>query len=86
MMSDDSCRCDEALDRLEAFLDSEVEPFDADRLRAHLSECVSCFGEAEVEQRIRALLRRSCCEVAPETLRLRVRTEITVIRARTQGV
>lgn len=81
-MSDQECRCEEALERLEEYLDSEIEELDANRLRAHLSECVSCFGEAEVERRVKALLRRSCYETAPETLRVRVRTEITVLRAR----
>lgn len=76
------CQCEEALDKLEEYLDSEIGELDADRLREHLSECTSCYGEAELEQRLRALLRRSCCETAPETLRVRVRTEITVLRAR----
>lgn len=81
----EGCQCEEALDKLEEYLDSEVGELDANRLRAHLEECTSCFGEAEVEQRLRAVLRRSCYETAPETLRIRVRSEITVIRARTSG-
>jgi len=79
------CQCEEALDKLEEYLDSEIGELDGNRLRAHLQECTSCLGEAELEQRLRAVLRRSCSEVAPETLRIRVRTEITVIRARTSG-
>jgi anti-sigma factor (TIGR02949 family) len=84
-MSSERCHCEEALDRLEEYLDSEMGDLDADRLREHLAECSSCLDEAELERRYRALLRRSCCEVAPETLRLRVRAELTVIRARTSG-
>lgn len=80
--SDERCQCEEALAKLEEYLDSEVGEIDADRLRLHLQECTSCYGEAEVEQRLRALLRRSCCETAPETLRVRVRTSITVLRSR----
>ena len=79
------CQCEEALAKLEEYLDSEVGDLDAGRLREHLEHCTSCYGEAELEQRLRALLRRSCCETAPETLRVRVRTEITVLRARTVG-
>lgn len=79
---DERCRCEEALGKLEEYLDSEVDEMDARRLRAHLQECSSCFGEAELEQRLRAVLRRSCGERAPETLRLRVRSQITVIRSR----
>lgn len=80
--NEDHCRCEEALDRLEEYLDSEMGELDAGRLREHLQGCTSCLGEAELEQRFRALLRRSCCETAPETLRVRVRTEITVLRTR----
>lgn len=83
--SDERCQCEEALDKLEEYLDSEIGALDADRLRAHLDECTSCFGEAELEQRLRAVLRRSCYETAPETLRIRVRSQITVIRSRTSG-
>lgn len=79
------CQCEEALDKLEEYLDSEVGNVDAERLRVHLDECGTCLGEAELERRFRALLRRSCTEVAPETLRIRVRSEITVIRARFQS-
>lgn len=74
------CHCDEALDRLEAFIDAELESLDAQRLQAHLADCVSCLNEVEYERRFRALLRRSCLERAPDTLRVRVRSQLTVIR------
>lgn len=79
-MSSERCQCEEALDKLEEYLDSEVGELDAERLREHLTECTSCLGEAELERRYRALLQRSCCEVAPETLRVRVRTQIILLR------
>lgn len=79
-MSSERCQCEEALDKLEEYLDSEVGALDAERLREHLAECGTCLGEAELERRYRALLQRSCCEVAPETLRIRVQTQITLIR------
>ncbi|WP_156251948.1 mycothiol system anti-sigma-R factor [Pseudactinotalea terrae] len=78
---DERCQCEEALAKLEEYLDSEVGELDAGRLREHLASCTSCYSEAELEQRLRALLRRSCLETAPETLRIRVRTSITVLRA-----
>lgn len=84
-MSEEQCHCQEALDRLEEYLDAEMGSLDAGRLQEHLAECATCFDEAELEQRFRALLRRSCGERAPETLRVRVLTQITVIRTRTTG-
>lgn len=79
--SADACQCSEALDKLESYLDRESDQIDTDRLKAHLDECVSCLGEAEYEQRLRALLRRSCCETAPADLHVRVRSQITIVRA-----
>lgn len=81
----DRCRCDEALDRLEEYLDHETSEVDTSRLQVHLAECASCLDEADYERRLRALLRRSCAEVAPETLRMRVVSQITVIRTEFRG-
>lgn len=79
-MTSDDCHCEEALERLQIFLDSELGTIDQARLAEHLDDCSSCLDQAEYERRIRALLRRSCLERAPEALRIRVRTQLTVIR------
>ncbi|MFV0252321.1 MAG: mycothiol system anti-sigma-R factor [Beutenbergiaceae bacterium] len=80
-MSRDDCHCEEALERLQAYLDSELASLDADRLQQHIDDCASCLDQVAYERQIRALLRRSCLEKAPEELRIRVRSQLTVIRA-----
>ncbi|HLV05363.1 mycothiol system anti-sigma-R factor [uncultured Georgenia sp.] len=77
----EECRCEELREHLFEFLDSEMNESDLGRLRRHLAECPTCREATDVETRIRTLLRRSCREVAPSTLRLRVITQIGVLRA-----
>ena len=78
------CGCDEALARLFEYLDAELPEPDCLRLAAHLAVCDHCLDAASAEKHLRALLRRSCVERAPEELRVRVVTQLTVLRVQTQ--
>ncbi|PYF99333.1 mycothiol system anti-sigma-R factor [Georgenia satyanarayanai] len=77
----EACRCEELLEHLFEFVDSEMDDHDRERLRRHLDECPTCREATDAEARVRLLLRRSCQEVAPSTLRLRVITQISVLRS-----
>ena len=72
--------CTEALSRLFEFLDSEVAEADADRIRQHLADCEPCLSEFDVEHQLKRLVRRSCSEVAPVQLHVRIRQQLTVLR------
>ena len=72
--------CTEALSRLFEFLDSEVAEADADRIRQHLADCEPCLSEFDVEHHLKKLVRRSCSEVAPIQLHVRIRQQLTVLR------
>ena len=76
----DSVQCREALERLSEFLDSEMDPSDGDRIREHLADCEPCLTEYDLEDHIKNLVRRSCCESAPSELHLRVRSRLEVLR------
>ncbi|HLT85419.1 MAG TPA: mycothiol system anti-sigma-R factor [Phototrophicaceae bacterium] len=76
----DGCRCEELLEHLFEYVDSEMNEQDRLRLHRHLTECPTCQEATDAETRIRLLLRRSCQEVAPTTLRMRVITQISVLR------
>jgi len=76
----EGCRCEEMLEHLFEYVDSEMNEGDRARLRRHVEECSTCREATDVETRVRLLLRRSCQEVAPSTLRLRVITQIGVLR------
>ncbi|WP_298460326.1 mycothiol system anti-sigma-R factor [uncultured Cellulomonas sp.] len=72
--------CEQALGRLFEFLDSELPEADGDRIREHLAYCEPCLAEYDVEEHVRALVRRSCSECAPVELHLRIREHLTVLR------
>jgi mycothiol system anti-sigma-R factor len=73
--------CSEVLDRVFAYLDNELDTLDCEKIKQHLEECGPCLREYHLDQALKALIRRSCaCEPAPETLRLRVLTQITQVR------
>jgi anti-sigma factor (TIGR02949 family) len=72
--------CEQAIGRLFEFLDSELPEADADRIRAHLEYCEPCLAEYDVEEHVRALVRRSCRESAPAELHVRIKQSLTILR------
>jgi mycothiol system anti-sigma-R factor len=65
--------CTETLLEVEAYLDGEVDPALADRIRAHLSDCSPCLDRAEFRTHLRDLVRTRCTEQVPDALRARIR-------------
>jgi len=49
--------CEEALGRLFAFLDHELDAEERDAMQYHLARCRSCFSRANFEQRLKQRLR-----------------------------
>ncbi|HKV46197.1 MAG TPA: mycothiol system anti-sigma-R factor [bacterium] len=65
--------CEEALEKLWQYLDRELDGESTSELHRHLEECRHCFSKVEFEQRLRAIVRRSCSgEQAPAELRERL--------------
>ncbi|MHB1065450.1 MAG: mycothiol system anti-sigma-R factor [Georgenia sp.] len=75
------CTCEELQENLMEFLDSELSEDACTRYRAHAAQCSSCNELADAEQHIRDMVRRSCAEVAPSSLRRRVASQLDVLRA-----
>lgn len=76
------CGCQEAIDRLFEYVDAEMPLTDTVRVAAHLAVCDSCEDAAGAERHVRDVLRRSCHEMAPEALRTRVVSALSVRRVR----
>ena len=72
--------CTEALEHLYEFLDGEAPAPDHARIAAHLQECAPCLAEFDVERIVKAVVARSCCQVAPAQLRARLLAEIVSVR------
>lgn len=49
--------CEEAVRRLAAFLDHELDPDESAEVKRHLDTCRSCFSRAEFERRLRERIR-----------------------------
>jgi len=65
-------------------LDGECSAESRDKLKHHLEECPTCLRHYGVEERVKTLIAKKCSgEKAPESLRARLRIEIsrtTIIR------
>ena len=81
--TDSGCSCEEVSDHLFELLDAQMPKEQAARLRKHMETCPHCNKLAEAENHVREILRRSCCESAPSTLRIRITQQIAVFRSTT---
>jgi anti-sigma factor (TIGR02949 family) len=72
--------CAQAVAQLEEFLDAELDEERRDLIRVHLASCEHCLHEYDVVDHVKALVKRSCGERAPEELRVRIRSQLSVLR------
>ena len=67
------CSCEEFAEHLFELLDAQIPQAQAERLRAHAEGCPNCTELSEVEEHLRLMLRKACCEQsAPQQLRERI--------------
>lgn len=84
-MSEEDCTAlggctDARMERLYEYLDGALPREDIAEIKAHLDHCPECVQEEEVERVIRTVVRRSCAEIAPETLKATIISRITAFR------
>ena len=73
--------CREVLDRVFEYLDNEMAELDCAKIKQHLEECGPCLQEYDLDQALKALVKRSCAhEEAPVQLRTSIMARITTIR------
>jgi anti-sigma factor (TIGR02949 family) len=68
--------CQEALERLEAYLDGELPHTTLHQIKQHLTACYPCTDRASFEEQVRALVRRECTDIAPSRLLGRIRSRL----------
>jgi mycothiol system anti-sigma-R factor len=64
--------CDEVVTRLDQYVDRELSVVEIEQVRQHLEDCPPCLQLFHFEASVRRLVRRACCESAPESLRERI--------------
>ncbi len=73
--------CSATLHRIYEYLDGEMTPEDTRRIATHLDECGPCLREYDLDQALKALVKRSCRnEAAPVQLRAQIIQRITMIQ------
>ncbi|WP_370190086.1 mycothiol system anti-sigma-R factor [Aeromicrobium sp.] len=72
--------CSKALENLYLFLDSEIDGASCEEIQAHIDDCSQCLTEYDLERLVKALVHRSCSEVAPEPLRDKVLLSIRAVQ------
>jgi len=76
----DEYDCSRARLQLYQYLDGEMDQDDCARIGEHLAHCGPCLKEYDLDQMLKALVRRSCtCETAPNELRMQIMSRITTI-------
>lgn len=82
---DEHADCSEVLHRVYEYLDGEMTAGDTHKIAQHLDECGPCLKQYDLDQALKALVKRSCqCEEAPVQLRAQIMTRITTIRLEIQ--
>jgi mycothiol system anti-sigma-R factor len=71
--------CSDLAERIERYLDGELDAAETDELRAHMAGCYPCSEEVDLRDQIRALVRQGCAEPAPADLVARVRARLASI-------
>lgn len=79
-MSCEGPDCDEALGRLYLFLDREIDSASCEQIQKHIDECQACLSAYQLDLLVKALVSRSCSEVAPEPLRAKVMYSIRTVQ------
>lgn len=77
--------CREVLDRVYEYLDAEMTELDVVQIRVHLEECGPCLRQYDLENALKALVRRSCREPAPAQLRVKIMARISQLRVQTES-
>lgn len=73
--------CSSVLDHVYEYIDHEMADDDLATVKQHLEECSPCLAEYGLEQAVKALVHRSCCETAPNELRAKVLSKIRQVQA-----
>ena len=75
-----NAECVDFLERIVRLIDNELESGDCAVVRAHIDSCSPCLERYDLQRTVKAVVARSCGEVAPVELRERVRIQIQQIQ------
>jgi mycothiol system anti-sigma-R factor len=80
-VTEHACTCGDALARVYDYIDRELDADAALAIAGHLEACTDCAEQYRLEQLVKALVHRTCCEErAPDELRVRIVARISEVR------
>ena len=65
--------CDEALENLYLYLDSELDSVTSERIRSHLDGCNACVHSFDFEKRLKSVVKERLDEDVPDVFVARLR-------------
>ncbi|HIY86613.1 MAG TPA: mycothiol system anti-sigma-R factor [Candidatus Yaniella excrementavium] len=68
------------MDSIYKYLDGALDAQDFDEVRGHIEDCTECQSEHDLEIIIRDVVRRSCDEKAPQTLKNKIMDRIEELK------
>ncbi|MHA7238290.1 mycothiol system anti-sigma-R factor [Arthrobacter sp. TMS1-12-1] len=71
---------DARIERLYEYLDGALSHQDLVEIKDHLNDCPQCAEEHDLECVIRSVVKRSCTEVAPSTLKASILDRISHLK------
>jgi mycothiol system anti-sigma-R factor len=75
-----AAECVDFLEQIVFFLDNELAEADCSAVRAHLDSCNPCLEKYDLQRTMKAVIARSCTEVAPTELRDKVMLRLQQVR------
>ncbi len=76
--------CADFLERIVYFIDNELDDADCAAVQVHLDACNPCLEKYDLQRTVKAIVARSCSEVAPQELRDRVLFRIREVQVQVQ--
>ena len=73
--------CSEVLDQIYDYIDGELDRERMHVVKEHLDDCGPCLREFGLEEAVKGIVKRSCCDPAPRDLRVKVLATIAAARS-----
>jgi len=75
-----AAECADFLEQIVFFIDNELAEADCAAVRKHLDTCNPCLEKYDLQRTMKAVVARSCTEVAPTDLRNKVMLRLQQVR------
>jgi mycothiol system anti-sigma-R factor len=75
-----AAECADYLEQIVFFIDNELAEADCAAVREHLDTCNPCLEKYDLQRTMKAVVARSCSEVAPIDLRNKVMLRLQKMR------